>query len=298
MHTFFNRTLFLMVLIIGVFVYGCTEDAPLSEYDTAGTETFLVVDAQMSTDTIAHLVTLHKSLPVGSTQAFPAFSNALVSITDSNHTVYTLHESSTTPGTYLTDSTVYGQIGHVYTLNISNVDLYGDGKTESFNATSNIIKINPIDSIKVLYTLGLNGKGMWMIYLYAQDIGGGLHYYLPKIYKNHILMNDSANMLGPADNTSFNGKYFDGFTVGALYESDPKEIVNPGDTITLELDGITQGYDQFLTGLLLNYNPKIPIFSGPNANAPTNINPQNITAGYFATYSVQRKSIIYWPPAP
>jgi hypothetical protein len=278
----------LIPVFVSILIFsGCTENVDINTY-SSGITTLLVVDGEITTDTMAHHVTLTKSSNVTNNLPIQVFSNAIVTITDGTH-IFNLKESPQKPGTYLTDSTVYGIPGITYTLNISNVDLLGNGVMESFTASSILKKINPIDSIHLQF---LNST-LWTIDLYSQDIGGGLDYYLPKAYINNILKTDSIHKYSPGDNSAFNGKYYDGFPVIRLNEKITENILNPGDKVTLELDGITVDYFNFINAFIAQYNPKIPLFSGPSANIPTNIYPQNKAAGFFAVYSVQRKSHIY-----
>jgi hypothetical protein len=280
-------------MIAVAVVTGCTETADINEYVNASNEvTLLVVNAEISTDTMAHSVTLTKSSNVTNSNPIQVFSNAIVSITDGTQ-VFNLHENPLKPGTYLTDSTVYGIPGNTYTLNISNVDLYGNGVMQSFTASSELRKINPIDSIYIQYiSQSKNFKG-WFIDLYAKDIGGGINYYLPKAYKNNVLLTDSMHKYDPGNNISFNDTTYNGLPVIFLNQNITENDLMPGDKVTLELDGITEGYYNFIEAFIMQFNPKIPLFSGPSANIPTNIYPQNKAAGFFAVYSIQRKSIIY-----
>lgn len=284
-----NKYKIIPVLASIILFAGCTESADINTYvNSTGVTPVLIVDAEITTDTMAHHVTLTKSSNVTNSLPIHVFSNAIVSITDGTH-VFNLKESPQKPGTYFTDSTVYGIPGNTYTLNISNIDLLGNGVFESFTASSIMKKINPIDSIHIQFF----NSTVWIIDLYSQDIGGGLDYYLPKAYLNNILLTDSIHKYSPADNIGFNGQYYDGFQAIRLNEKITENILKPGDKVTLELDGITEGYYNFIYAFLSQYNPKIPLFSGPSANLPTNIYPQNQAAGFFAVYSVQRKSMIY-----
>lgn len=57
--------------------------------------------------------------------------------------------------------------------------------------------------------------------------------------------------------------------------------------------GITEDYYSFIYSYITDYYPKVPIFSGPSANIPTNIKPIDDAVGIFAAYSIERKSVIY-----
>ncbi|HLO60891.1 MAG TPA: DUF4249 family protein [Bacteroidales bacterium] len=276
-------------VIISVVV-ACTEKA---EFPLESTYVRLVVDGEINTDTTVHRVKLSCSGDALNEHPGNKISGAIVSIYDGSNN-FSLHENPETPGVYETDSTVYGVPGKTYTLQISNVDIDGDGNNEEYSASSYLPLINPIDSIKVSYQqLGPQYKG-WIINMYAQEIGGGRNFYLVKAWKNNVLLTDSAYECASfADNTGFEGSYYNGFSVYYLNYNKLDERLVDGDVVTLEMDGITQQYKDFLVGFISEYQPKVPIFSGPSANIPTNIEPHDKAVGFFTAYCAMRKSRVY-----
>ena len=114
-----------------------------------------------------------------------------------------------------------------------------------------------------------------------------------KAYKNGVLLTDSTyECTNFADNTGFEGKYYDGFSVYFLDYNKLDERVVKGDVITLEMEGITGEYKDFLVGFITEYQPKIPLFSGPSANVSTNIIPSDMAVGFFNAYSCSRSSAV------
>ncbi len=256
-------------VLIPVFILSaCTEKV---DYPLDSTYVRLVVEGEINTDTTAHKVKLSRSGDALNKEPGQAISNALVSISDGS-TDFILTENSSIPGLYETDPTVYGVPGKTYTLHIANVDVNNDGAMEEYTASSFLPRINPIDSIRIQYeNVDRYTKG-WLIDLYAQEIGGGRNFYLLKAYKNGVLLTDSTyECTSIADNTGFEGKYYNGFSVYYLDYFKLDERLVKGDTVTLEMEGITQEYKDFLMGFILEYEPKLPLFSGPSANVPTNI---------------------------
>jgi hypothetical protein len=285
-----NRIYKALTIALGLMIMlvSCSEEV---DFPLESTYVRLVVFGEMTTDTTVHSVKLSKSGDALNKYPGGTISNAIVTISDGSN-LLTLHENHFKPGVYETDATVYGVPGRTYTLNISNVDVDGDGAMEEYTASSYLPKENPIDSITVQRTTEFQ-KG-WMINLYSQEIGGGRNFYLIKAFKNDTLLTDSIyEYTNIADNTGFEGKYYDGFSVYTLSQDKLDERVKIGDKVTLEMDGITQDYENYILGFILEYYPKIPIFSGPSANVPTNIEPKNKAVGFFAAYSVARKSVIY-----
>ncbi len=280
----------LLLIVSVLFLHACTEEI---HYPLDSTYVRLVVDGAINTDTTVHKVWLSSSGDALNEHPGHIISNAIVSITDGNQ-VFDLHESASQPGVYETDSTVFGVPGNTYTLQISNVDVNGDGNLETYTASSQIAPINPIDSIQVRYETYYGDTRGWLIDLYAQEIGGGRNFYLLKAYKNGVLLTDSTyECTNFADNTGFEGKYYNGFSVYFLNYNKLDERLVQGDVVTLEMEGITEQYLDFLRGFIAEYQPKIPLFSGPSANIPTNIEPSDKAVGFFTAYSCMRKSRVY-----
>jgi len=291
MKIFHNIFPVLTIALSTMIILGsCSEKV---DFPLENTYVRLVVYGEMTTDTMAHTVKLSKSGDALNEYPGGTVSNASVTISDGSN-VFTLHESLKKLGVYETDSSVYGVPDRTYTLHISNVDVNGDGVMEEYTASSFLPKEDPIDSITVISDNSNPHFKGWLINLFAQEIGGGRNFYLMKAYKNDILLTDSIyEYTNFADNTGFEGKYYDGFSVYRLSNDKLDERLTKGDKVTLEMDGITQDYENYILGFILEYYPKIPIFSGPSANVPTNIVPKDKAVGFFTAYSVYRKSVVY-----
>ena len=279
-----------VVLSTMILISSCTEDItmPLNS-----TYTRLVVDGSITTDTMKHKVRLTKSGDALYQQPVQVISNAVVTISDGTNE-FTLKENNLNKGIYETDSTVYGVPDKTYTLHISHVDINDDGTFEEYSAQSYLKKENPIDSIRILYDNQSSYDAGWNINLYGREIGGGRNFYLMKAYKNGTLLTDSTyEYVYRSDNTGFEGGYYSGFPVYKLLKTKIDERVQKGDIITLEIDGITEDYFNFINDYIQEYDPKIPIFSGPSANISTNIEPKDKAVGFFAAYSVARCNKVY-----
>lgn len=270
-------------------LYSCTEDIDM-EFDT--TYNRLVVEGYITNERKAHEVRLSRSNDALNKKEIVMISGADVIITDGTDT-FRLTESAN-KGVYLTSDTVQGIPGHVYTLRISGVDVDDNGPDPVYTASSELRPISPIDSIEVLCTEIFNDFKIWTIHLYGWDyVSPTRNYYLTKAYRNDTLVSDSIKEVGFTSNAGFEGQYYEGFGVYSLVNNDPTDIVLKDDTVTLELNSITEEYYQFVIGFIQEYNPKNPIFSGPSANVPTNVFPKDKAVGFFAAYSVARKSTVY-----
>ncbi len=285
-----TQIIILSVFILSVIAVSCTENIDDIRLDS--TRPRLVVEGYISTDTTRQMVRLSKMGDALKKNPIEVVSNALITISDGTIT-FGLTEDQTIKGTYYTAPDVFGVVGRNYTLNIKNVDVNNDQVMEEYTAQSLLKGLNPIDSIHVVYNTSNNFDKGWSVNLYTMDPGQGRNFYLIKVLKNNRLLTDSIFKYSIGDNNSFEGKYYDGFPVYDLREDRLDERLTHGDTITLELYGINEDYYSFISSYISDYNPKIPIFSGPSANIPSNIKPFDDAVGIFAAYSIKRKSVIY-----
>jgi phosphotransferase system IIB component len=276
--------------VISVLAVGCTENIDNIQLDT--TRPRLVVEGYISTDTTRQMVKLSKLGDALKQDPIQVVSNALVTISDGTKT-FNLAEDATKKGTYFTAPDVYGVPGRTYTLNIRNVDINNDKTMEEYSAISLLKRLNPIDSVHLVYN-NTNPRFInWSVNLYTMDPGQGRNFYLIKVTKNSVLLTDSVFKYSIGDNSGFEGKYYNGFPVYNLREERKDERVSRGDTVKVELYGITEDYFSFIYSYITDYYPKVPIFSGPSANIPSNIKPTDDAVGIFTAYSVKRKSVIY-----
>ena len=117
------------------------------------------------------------------------------------------------------------------------------------------LKEKPSQNIKVLVGLNVDATNYGMIELADQD-------------------NQSI--------VRFNGSYMTGVSVIYINNEHKWETIYPGDTIMLQMSGITKEYYNFVNQVAQSgFN--IPFFSGPPANVTGNISNGGI--GFFAAYS-------------
>ncbi len=280
----------IITLFISLLVFSCTENIDNIQLDT--TRPRLVVEGYISTDTTRQMVKLSKLGDALKQDPIQVVSNASITISDGTKT-FNLTEDATKKGTYFTAPDVYGVPGRTYTLNIRNVDINNDKVMEEYSAVSLLKRLNPIDSVHLVYN-NLNPHFVnWSVNLYTMDPGQGRNFYLIKVIKNSILLTDSVFKYSIGDNSGFEGKYYNGFPVYNLREERKDEKLSKGDTVKVELYGITEDYYSFIYSYITDYYPKVPIFSGPSANIPSNIKPADDAVGIFTAFSVKRKIVVY-----
>jgi hypothetical protein len=183
-------------------------------------------------------------------------------------------------GIYATDKNFAGIIGHNYTLNVHLDDAIA-GKND-YSASSKLLRVTKLDSIKVGFKEDYGKQGFWIVYLYAQDPPGQKNYYMLNLYRNGKLWSDTITKVGTSDNTFFEGNYINGIEAFYINNEDANQTLYPGDTVMLELSAITKEYFDFIDEVKQSgFN--IPFFSGPPANVVGNVNNEGI--GFFAAYS-------------
>jgi hypothetical protein len=272
-------------LFLSIFS-SCTEEYPI---DLSGIEPILVVQGAISSDTMAHTVVLSKSADYFSNKPFEGVSNASVTISDGTN-IFVLQEDTNKKGYYRTAKDVHGVAGRTYSLAISNVDVNGDGKNETYTASCELKAIPAIDSIEV-EKIKRFGNYHWYIKMTAKDPGETQDFYMMKVCKNDILVTDSIEEWGFTDDEFFNGKQLQSLDVMALSDKKADEIVKENDKITLEMYSITKDYEKYINEVLEELQGRNPLFGSAPANPRTNIS--NGASGYFAAYSVTRSSTRY-----
>lgn len=278
-----SKGFFLIILFINIYS-SCTERVEIGLKDAGNAK--LVVFAEITNDIRAHEVHLTTTAPYFHNQKMPTVSNALVYIDDGTENIE-LIEDPDRAGVYLTPDNYFGVTGRTYKLQISNVDADGDGNVEEYEAETIMKSSAPVDSIHVTYNTRWEG---WEVALYSYDQQDREDWYLFKVYKNGVLYTDTIYDYWTTNDKFFNGNKIDGPMV-QYFDEDEGEIVETGDTITLELAGITEEYYYFIEGVFREVGEKNPLFSGPAANVKGNIS--NDALGFFSVMEVSRGSTIY-----
>jgi len=264
---------------------GCTERIDI---DLGTTYTRLVVEGHITSDTLAHWVRLTKSSDYYGDKPPPAVSNALITIND-GFEIITLHENDTLTGYYQTSEDYYGIPGRTYELQIELEEAINENKF--YTATCEMKPVAPIDSIRLEYR---EKYEVWEVLIYAFE-PSTVDFYTFHIIKNGKMITDTITEIGISDDRFFSGNYTYGAPVYYLQEENPDEAVNPGDTITLMMSGITKEYYNFVIELMdETFEFRNPLFSGPPANVSTNIS--NGAVGFFAAYSNTYSSTVYQGP--
>lgn len=278
------RSLAVTILVVLLFA-SCTEKVDI-ELDT--TYTRLVVYGEITTEAKTHSIELKKSADYFFNKPAEVVTDANVEISWEDTTIF-LTESTNRPGIYETGPDFRGKVGKTYSLRIDDVDINNDGESEEYTASSYLPPANPVDSITFQYTSTSFFK-ILEIKVWALDPVGIKNYYLFKALVNNKLISDTLTEITAQNDDFFDGNYTNGITSQVLDMTDPGEKVQAGDTVTFELNGITEEFYNFILEAQSESFGQNPLFSGPPANIRSNIS--NDALGFFTAYSVSRSSRI------
>ena len=240
----------------------------------------LVVDGSVSTDTSKYSVNLTHTADYFYNAPIPRVTNANVTLYDGDST-YTLKETEPgKSGIYETESDIAGVVGKTYTLNVS---LAGEiGGNTNYSSSCQLMSVTHLDSATILLHADWGKDGVNEIKVFAQEPGNEVNFYMFNLYRNGKLMSDSISKVVVSDDKYINGSYINGLGTFYLNNSNPWEKLFPGDTITLQMSGITKEYYNFVSEVKsAGFN--IPFFMGPPANVVGNVN--NGGVGFFTAYS-------------
>jgi Domain of unknown function (DUF4249) len=275
----------IKLLLMLVLLSHCTERI---DVEVKSSYTRLVVEGYISTDTTRHLVKLTRSGDYFYNKPAQPVTGATVSISDGED-VEILAESIENPGLYMTNPSYYGVPGKVYTLNISRVDIDNNGETEEYSASSELRPVGSVDSIQLENISGTDFS-IYEILVFAWD-PPVKNFYAFRVWKNGSLITDSLQEMIVQNDIFFNGNYAYGIPSQFLDQGKKDEIIYPGDIITLEINGITEEYYNFILEAQSETFYQTPIFSGPPANISSNIS--NGALGFFTAWSVTRRSVVF-----
>jgi hypothetical protein len=274
-----------LAIALAGFLAQCTERI---DVEVDSTYTRLVVEGHITTDTLAHAVKLSLSGDYFANKPADRVSDATVMIDDGDQTIQ-LTESKTEPGLYLTEDDYHGIPGKTYTLLISQVDVDADGEYEVYTARSVLHPVAPLDSIGLELMESPHFK-FYQVLVYAWD-PPETNFYAFKVYKNYKLITDTLNELVVQNDEFFNGNYTYGIPSQFLDQDEEEEILEDGDVVTFELNGITEEFYQYVIEAQSEVFYQTPMFSGPPANIKSNIS--NGALGFFTAYSIERSSIVF-----
>lgn len=272
-----NRIIIYSALLLMIFISACTEKINL-ELDE--TYTRVVVDGYIKSDTQEYKVVLTKTSDYFSNAPSPKIVNALVTLTDGTDIITLAETEPGVSGIYVTGKDFAGKTGANYTLDVKLPEEIAG--TKDYSATCRLTPVTKLDSIQTKFEEDWGKEGFWTVKLFAQDPPGQKNYYMLNLYRNGELWSDTITKVAISDDQFFEGNYIDGLDVFYIDNSRKYQTLNEGDTIVLELNGITKEYYDFISQVQISgFN--IPFFTGPPANVIGNVS--NGGVGFFSAYS-------------
>jgi hypothetical protein len=232
--------------------------------------TQIVIQGNVTNTPGPQLVTINTTTAFSNTNSFPAVSNAIVTLTDSNtnNTQTLLHIGN---GIYQTNA-IQGVVGRTYILQVSvNGNVY--------KASSTMQPPVVFDSLTFQTNIG-----------FGQTITNAVpNFQDPANLQNNYLFTQFINKkqtkrLFVVDDRLSNGRYF---TTQLFNDS---AFIQRFDTITVEMKCIDRN--------VFNYFNELSLISDPNGPQPAA--PQNPTSniiggalGYFSAHTVQRRTAVF-----
>lgn len=277
---------FLYAILIIFFINSCTERIDINDELPNDLPRIAVVEAMISSDTMAHEVRLTWAKDLDVDEAPAVISGAEITISgNGNEVVLTENE----PGHYFTPSDYHVNPNTRYYLTIDNVDTDDDGEPDLITATDSVPTRPYLDSIQVEW---IDPWEAWSINAFAQEDGQETNFYMFKAFVNDTLVTDTLREWVISDDILINGMYINGLQTNFLQVEREDEFLYDGDKVTLEIAGISEKAASFLFDAQEESGYSAPLFSGPPSNVEGNLKGKNVF-GAFITYSSSKTSA-YW----
>jgi hypothetical protein len=268
-----SRSGLIALLVVSiVWLTGCAEKIDLDLVDTYSR---IVVEASVSNRMDMHMVVLSRTANYFSSEATPRVEGATVSISKGSNR-WILAERMA--GMYIPAEKFSAEPGQEYHL-----EIHYDGV--DYRASSVMPDVPEIDSL-TLQRHSWNRDNKELI-AHFQDPANTRDYYMWKVFLNG---KDITNPIGRARFISdevVNGQYL---SMPFFTFRDDEQMPKPGDTIRVEMHGITEDYYLFLDAMRRNQGTVGGPFTGPPANIPGNID--NGALGFFLVSNISEIVVI------
>lgn len=276
------------ILLAMLAAVSCVEDfvPDIKESDARR----IVVDAVLTTDTAAHCVKITASAPYG-TKEMPVVSGARVTLSDGSSAI-TLTEMSGT-GCYYTPDDYAGEVGKTYTLTVDG----RDGEEDfHFKAQDTMppsgVRGDAFDYYKM-------ADSLWVFAIWGQDLPGIASHYAADLRINGE-SHDYGQWVSVDGYQMFDGNYLNGgeylfySSVDMLGTGEAPPPLKEGDVAEVYFYSMSDFFYRFMTALLSESMPHMPLFSPQPANLPTNI--EGGAAGVFALAHCTRMRVVIGDP--
>ncbi len=278
--------LWCLLLLLG----SCTERIDI-DVDNAAPQ--VVITGCITTDTMVHTVTVAQTMRYFGIDEPITFSDATVTINGAPL-------QSLGNGVYGTDAGFYGEPGKQYRLEVA-LDVNNDGHTSYYMAEAVMPPMHLLDSIYLRpLTPDMDMTNpYWVIVVNFMDIKD-----VPNLFGAGLRINEvnfssylRRYFLNFNDELAGDGQYIRFPLVPEFilrkdmdWNDENDFPLYTGDTITVELSMLDKPYFDYLRAAKTEISGSNPVFAGPPANVPSNI--QGGALGIFGAYTVSRQSLI------
>lgn len=275
-------------LILGflvLFLSSCTEIIDM-EFTTDYER--VVVDATIMNQDTLQYINLSKINLDNSDSIVSPISGADVIINDGTKDII-FTESALRKGLYLSPNDFIGEAGKTYDLKISNTKVKGVDGTDVYLASSTMAAAIKMDSVTSDYIYKPQfGQIGFNLQCWAQE-PSERNYYLFKAWRNGVIITDTLYEFNQSDDAFYNGTYLSGIECQFLSDYKADEFVVSGDSLSLEIDNIDEGYYDYLNSAQDEDRGSNPLFGGPPANVTSNVS--NGAVGVFRVFTVSKLSV-------
>ena len=293
-----NKKIYIvLVSIIAIIIFSsCT--API-DIKTRNSEPVIVIYGQITDEFKNQYIRITSSSPYFDEKMSPTISGAIVQVTSTDGDLFRFYEEK--DGYYISENCFAAKVGTTYNLTVE-VDFDKDGEIETYEASTTILPVTPVDSVNVK-PINIMGYRHFALNFYMQDPPETENFYLCIFYINDSLTNNKLSQYLFTDDRMYNGEYIDGATItyfedatdeknltAPRAEEEGNYMVNPGDKIRLQLLNIEKGYYHFIYESISVKYGENPFFGGPPSNISTNIS--NGAVGFFTGFSLQEHTTI------
>jgi len=292
MNRFFLTITILLIVFTGKMITACTEPIDLRN---DGMDPMLVITCVL-TDSISaypwngfvseNEVVIAKTTPFFGEMFREMVSGAKVWINSDTLTM-------TSPGVYSFKENFLAIPGKTYTLEV-HYDMNNDGVKEIYTAKTTMPQKHHLDSISIVkypISLGRGFEGTMFLHFkspYGKNWYGAKfnnendefsRFYSSRIlrycvFQYDLFANDKEYQRLNADWFIRHSMPYDNENIYPLYA---------GDTLSVELNVLSQEYHRYLEVAKIELSQNNPMFSGPRSNVPTNI--QGGAIGIFGAYT-------------
>ncbi|MDR2802572.1 MAG: DUF4249 domain-containing protein [Prevotellaceae bacterium] len=254
----------------------------------------LVITGYITTDTTVHKIQVRRTAAYFGTEQQLTYDNALVKING-----VALRPAGN--GDYLTAPSFYGVSGETYTLDVW-LDFDEDGIDEHYTAATVMPAMHVLDSVTLASIQQGAAGAPWMLTVHFQDLPGtndyGVHLYIHQAGGRDIWYSEQLRryFINNFGDHAAEGQYisFPAYTYviaeSMWWYDDEKITLQPGDTLIAELNTLSPDYFEFIRTAQLEISGGNPLFAGPPANMPSNI--QGGALGVFGAYTASRKRVV------